>query len=78
IVAEPLLPSRASYAHNLSHTDDKLKSFQSCLKWMCINQYNVKHAMVTRSLFLLGIFIHTTSIFVLSYAPTHHAYDVIV
>ncbi|RRT32946.1 hypothetical protein B296_00050600 [Ensete ventricosum] len=78
IVAELLLPSRASYAHNLSHTDDKLRSFQSCLKRMCINQYDVKHAIVTWSLFLLDIFIHTTSPFVLSYAPIHHAYDVIV
>ncbi|RWW08448.1 hypothetical protein GW17_00028120 [Ensete ventricosum] len=47
ISTELLLPSRASYACNLSRNDDKLRSFQSCLKWMCIVQFDSKHAMVS-------------------------------
>ena len=33
---EPLLPSRVSYAHSLSCTNDELKSFRSYLKWMSV------------------------------------------
>ncbi|RRT43559.1 hypothetical protein B296_00047367 [Ensete ventricosum] len=75
---EPLLPSRASYACSLSRAGDKLRSFRSCLKWMCVDQSKARHAMVSWSLFLLGIFVPTVSHFVLLYAPTHRAYDVVV
>ncbi|RRT47565.1 hypothetical protein B296_00050228 [Ensete ventricosum] len=44
---ELLLPNRASYARNLSRVDDKLKSFQSCLKWMCVDQSDIRHAVVS-------------------------------
>ncbi|THU74013.1 hypothetical protein C4D60_Mb04t28880 [Musa balbisiana] len=68
---EPLLSSRASYAHSLSNVDDELKSFRSCLRWICIDQFD--------SLFiLLGIFISIISHFVLSCAFTHCEYDVMV
>ncbi|RWV92337.1 hypothetical protein GW17_00045302, partial [Ensete ventricosum] len=70
---KPLLPSRASYARSLSHVDDKLKSFRSCLKWMCVNESEAMHVMIFRSLF-----VPTTSHFVLSCAPTNRAYDVVV
>ncbi|RWW43365.1 hypothetical protein BHE74_00050990 [Ensete ventricosum] len=43
---EPLLPSSASYACNQSLVGDKLRSFRSCLRWMCINQSDARHAMV--------------------------------
>ncbi|RWV79152.1 hypothetical protein GW17_00059766 [Ensete ventricosum] len=46
---EPLLPSRASYAYSLSRVGDKLRSFGSCLRWMYVNQSDVKHAMVSYS-----------------------------
>ena len=76
---ELLLLSRASYIRSLSHVDNKLRSFWSNLKWMCVNQSDTSHAVVSRSLFLLlSIFIHTASHFVLSYTLTRHAYDVIV
>ncbi|RZR73358.1 hypothetical protein BHM03_00023196, partial [Ensete ventricosum] len=76
---KPLLPSRALYARSLSHVDDKLKSFRSCLKWMCVNESEAMHVMIFRSLFvLLGIFVPTTSHFVLSCTPTNRAYDVVV
>ncbi|RRT83368.1 hypothetical protein B296_00000635 [Ensete ventricosum] len=32
-----LLPNRVSYARNLSHAGNKLKSFRSCLRWMCVD-----------------------------------------
>ncbi|URE10424.1 hypothetical protein MUK42_06088 [Musa troglodytarum] len=46
---EPLLPNRVSYARNLSHVDDKLRSFWSCLRWMCIDQFNTRHTMIIRT-----------------------------
>ncbi|RWW18110.1 hypothetical protein GW17_00017920 [Ensete ventricosum] len=58
----PLLPCPSPY-------NIMLRSFQSCLRWMCINQTDARHAMVSRSLFLLSIFVPTASHFVLSYAP---------
>ncbi|RWW26824.1 hypothetical protein BHE74_00016820 [Ensete ventricosum] len=34
---EPLLPSRVSYAHSLSRAGNKLRSFRSCLRWICVD-----------------------------------------
>ncbi|RWV95601.1 hypothetical protein GW17_00041765 [Ensete ventricosum] len=76
---EPLLPSKVSYACNLSCADDELKNFRSCLRWICVNQYNAKHVMVSWSRFLLlGIFDPTASHFVLSYAPTRRSSNGVV
>ncbi|RWV77530.1 hypothetical protein GW17_00061621 [Ensete ventricosum] len=74
---EPLLPSRVSYSSNLSHVSDKLKSFQSYLRWMCVDQSDITYAMVSWPLFLLCVFIPTVSHFVLFYVLAHRAYDVI-
>ncbi|RRT56011.1 hypothetical protein B296_00029554 [Ensete ventricosum] len=43
---EPLLASRVLYGHNLSHVNDELKSFQSYLRWMFIDQSNARYIMV--------------------------------
>ncbi|RWW52813.1 hypothetical protein BHE74_00040747 [Ensete ventricosum] len=43
---ELLLPNRVSYIRNLSYASNKLKSLQSYLKWMCVNQFDAMHAMV--------------------------------
>ncbi|RRT50491.1 hypothetical protein B296_00049156, partial [Ensete ventricosum] len=61
---------------NLSRADDELKSFQSCLGWVCIDQSDATHAMVYWSIFLLCI--HIAFHFILSYAPTRYAYGVMV
>ncbi|RWW09409.1 hypothetical protein GW17_00027105 [Ensete ventricosum] len=74
---EPLLSSRASYTSGLSRADDELKSFQSCLGWVCIDQSDATHAMVYWSIFLL-LCIHIAFHFILSYAPTRYAYGVMV
>ncbi|RWW01900.1 hypothetical protein GW17_00035038, partial [Ensete ventricosum] len=67
---EPLLSSRASYPHNL-FSDDKLRSFWSHLMWMCIDQFDTRHSIVSRSLFLLlSIFSPTTFHIILLYIPT--------
>ncbi|RZR89454.1 hypothetical protein BHM03_00017182 [Ensete ventricosum] len=50
---EMLLSSKASYAYSLSHAGDELKSFRCCLRWMCIDESNVKYKMISWSLFLL-------------------------
>ncbi|RWV82322.1 hypothetical protein GW17_00056188 [Ensete ventricosum] len=42
-----LLPSRASYACSLSYIDNKLRSFRSYLRWMCINQFDARHTMIS-------------------------------
>ncbi|RWW61300.1 hypothetical protein BHE74_00031644, partial [Ensete ventricosum] len=75
---ESLLPSRASYARNFSRASDKLRSFRYCLRWMCVDQFDARHTIVSWSLFLLGVFVPIASHFVLSYASTHPAYDVVV
>ncbi|RRT75658.1 hypothetical protein B296_00030494, partial [Ensete ventricosum] len=63
----------------LSCADDELRSFWFCLRWMCIDQSDAKHAIVSWSLFLLlGVFVPTTSHFVISYTPTYRAYDMVV
>ncbi|RRT41206.1 hypothetical protein B296_00056459 [Ensete ventricosum] len=68
-----------SYTHNLSHANDKLRSFKSYLKWMWIDQFNTIYVMVSSFLFfLLGVFVPIASNFILSYAFTYHAYDVVV
>ncbi|RRT35932.1 hypothetical protein B296_00042326 [Ensete ventricosum] len=55
---KPSLPSRTLYAHNLSHTDDELRSFRS----------NARHVVVFWSLLLLlGIFVTIACHIVLSY-----------
>lgn len=75
-----LLPcSRASYAHSIFRADDELKSFRFCLKWMCVNQFDARHVMISLSIFLLlGVFVHTTFHSVLSCALACCAYDVMV
>ncbi|RRT59161.1 hypothetical protein B296_00041603 [Ensete ventricosum] len=40
---KPLLPSRASYACSLSHTNDELKSFRSFLLLIYFDQSNTRH-----------------------------------
>ncbi|RWW33778.1 hypothetical protein GW17_00001494 [Ensete ventricosum] len=44
---EPLLSSRASYARSLSRINNELRSFQSCVGWICVDQFDVKHTMVS-------------------------------
>ncbi|RZR85230.1 hypothetical protein BHM03_00012184 [Ensete ventricosum] len=43
---EPLLHSRASYVCSLSNIDDELRSF-SCLWWMCVDQSNTRHTVIS-------------------------------
>ncbi|RWV85848.1 hypothetical protein GW17_00052322 [Ensete ventricosum] len=76
---EPLLSSKTSYERSLSRVGEELRSFRSCLRWMCVIQFDVKHTIVYWSLFLLlGIFISIASHFVLSYVPTCRVHDVVV
>ena len=42
-----LLLSKASYARSLSDDDDELKSFRSYLRWMCVDQSDAMHAVVS-------------------------------
>ncbi|RRT50041.1 hypothetical protein B296_00048408 [Ensete ventricosum] len=43
---EPLLPSRVSYARSLSRVDDELESFPSCIRWMCVDESDVRYTVV--------------------------------
>ncbi|RWW25779.1 hypothetical protein GW17_00009858 [Ensete ventricosum] len=75
---ESLLLSRASYVCSLSCTEGELMSFQSYLRWMCIDQFDARHVVVSWSLFLLlDIFVHIVFHIILSYALTCCAYDVV-
>ncbi|RWW21313.1 hypothetical protein GW17_00014535 [Ensete ventricosum] len=42
---ELMLLNRALYACNLFYVNNELKSFRSCLRWMCVDQFNTKHAI---------------------------------
>ncbi|RWW28004.1 hypothetical protein GW17_00007544 [Ensete ventricosum] len=76
---ESLLPNRASYTRSLSRVDDELRSFPSHIRCMCVDQSDARHIMVSWYLFLfIGAFVTTTFQFVLFYAPTHWAYNVVV
>ncbi|RZR93134.1 hypothetical protein BHM03_00021553 [Ensete ventricosum] len=75
---EPLLPSRMSYVCSLSHVDDELRIFRSCIRWMCVDQSDARRAIAFSSLFLLlGVFVLIAFNFILSCAPTYRAYNVV-
>ncbi|RWV83671.1 hypothetical protein GW17_00054693 [Ensete ventricosum] len=42
---EPLLHSRVSYPWSLSRVNDKLKSFQSSLRWICVDQFDTRYVV---------------------------------
>ncbi|RWV91187.1 hypothetical protein GW17_00046541 [Ensete ventricosum] len=44
---EPSVHNRVSYTRSLFFTNDKLKSFRSFLMWMCVNQSDTRHVMVS-------------------------------
>ncbi|RWV88720.1 hypothetical protein GW17_00049171 [Ensete ventricosum] len=44
---ESLLHNKASYTCSLSHTSDKLRSFKSYLRWMCVDQTDSRHIIVS-------------------------------
>ncbi|RWV98714.1 hypothetical protein GW17_00038421 [Ensete ventricosum] len=67
-----------SYARSVSLAGDKFRSFRSSLRWMCVDQPDISHAMVSWSLFLLGVLVSIASHFILSYASTYRAYDVVI
>ncbi|XP_008805602.1 uncharacterized protein LOC103718515 [Phoenix dactylifera] len=76
---QPLLPRKASYTRSLSHAGDELKSFRSCLRWLCVDQSDTPRAVVSWSLFfLLGLFVPAASHFLLIYSPARRPYDLAV
>ncbi|XP_072973079.1 uncharacterized protein [Typha angustifolia] len=49
----PLLSHKESvYTRCLSHADDELKSFRSCLRYLCVDQSDLPHAVASWSLFV--------------------------
>ncbi|RWW07742.1 hypothetical protein BHE74_00043560, partial [Ensete ventricosum] len=55
---KPLLFSRVLYTRNLFHANDELRNLRSHLRWMCVDQSNDRHTMISWPLFLqLGIFV---------------------
>ncbi|RRT57971.1 hypothetical protein B296_00029249 [Ensete ventricosum] len=68
---ESLLPSGVSYTYSLSHINGELESFRYYVRWMCVDYFDTRHAMVSNSIFLLlSVFIRTASHFIISYAAT--------
>ncbi|RZR99536.1 hypothetical protein BHM03_00029101 [Ensete ventricosum] len=73
----------ASSSSSLSASKDSNLIRTACLYFardrsMCVDQSEARHLMVFWCLFLLGVFVPTTSHFVVSCAPIHCAYDVVV
>lgn len=76
---QPLLPRKASYTRSLSHAGDELKSFRSCLRWLCVDQSDTPRAVVSWSLFfLLGLIVPAASHFLLIYSPARRPYNLAV
>ncbi|KAG0482259.1 hypothetical protein HPP92_010343 [Vanilla planifolia] len=74
-----LLPKKGSYLRCLSHASDELKSFRSCLRWLCVDQSEPLRATLSWILFLLlSIAVPFASHFVMSYSPSRRAYDAVV
>ncbi|XP_008788884.3 uncharacterized protein LOC103706529 [Phoenix dactylifera] len=74
---QPLL--RASYTRCLSHAGDELKSFRSCLRWLCVDQSDTPRAVVSWFLFLfLGLFVPAASHLLLIYSPARRPYNLAV
>ncbi|RRT47305.1 hypothetical protein B296_00023330 [Ensete ventricosum] len=62
-----MLPGRVTYAYSLSNVNDKLRTFRFYLRWMCVDQSDARHTMISWFLFLLiCVFVSFTSHFVLS------------
>ncbi|KAF6159169.1 hypothetical protein GIB67_032786 [Kingdonia uniflora] len=49
----PLLSKSKAFARSVSLATDELKSFRSCLRWMCVDQSNPWRASLSWSLFFL-------------------------
>ncbi|WVZ85831.1 hypothetical protein U9M48_032699 [Paspalum notatum var. saurae] len=45
--ATPLLRRRGSYTRSMSHARDELRSFRSCLRWMCIDHSDASSPAVS-------------------------------
>lgn len=74
------LPRRGSYTRCLSHAHDELKSFRSCLRWMCVDHSDTWRMIFSWSLFLLlSIVVPIASHFLMSYSDaSRQAYDLVV
>ncbi|KAJ6829089.1 uncharacterized protein M6B38_359785 [Iris pallida] len=77
---EPLLPSKAAaLARCVSRPDDELRSFRSCLRWMCVDQSTALHSAVSWSLFvLLAVVVPLVSHFLLECSERRRPYDAVV
>lgn len=76
---ESLLPLKSSYQRSFSHASDELKSFRSCLRWLCIDHSDSLHAAISWFVFLiLSFVVPLASHFIMSYSPSRRAYDSVV
>lgn len=78
--SEPLLTSKtAAFARCVSRPDDELRHFRSCLRWMCVDQSTVWHALISWFLFvLLAVVVPVISHFFLEFSDHHRPYDAVV
>ncbi|PKU63342.1 uncharacterized protein LOC110106869 [Dendrobium catenatum] len=76
---ESLLPRKSSYQRSFSHAADELKSFRSCLRWLCIDHSDSFHAAISWFVFFIFSFaVPLASHFIMSYSPSRRAYDSVV
>ncbi|XP_020589005.1 uncharacterized protein LOC110030576 [Phalaenopsis equestris] len=76
---EPLLPRKGAYQRCFSHSGDELKSFRSCLRWLCIDHSDRLHAASSWSVFVIfSVAVPLASHFLMSYSPSRRAYDSVV
>lgn len=74
------LPRKPSYTRCLSHAHDELKSFRSCLRWMCVDHSDSWHMTISWSVFLLlSLVVPVASHCFISYSEASRlVYDLVV
>ncbi|XP_039026781.1 uncharacterized protein LOC120160431 [Hibiscus syriacus] len=67
---EPLVDRSTKLARTISHAQDELHSFRTCLRWMCVDQSNIWMACLSWFMFIVfGLLVPCVSHFLLA-CPT--------
>lgn len=61
------------------HAKDELRTFRSCLRWMCVDQTDKWRSAISWILFIvMGYAVPSLSHFVLLYSDKRRSYDIVV
>jgi hypothetical protein len=71
----PLLRRRGSYARSMSNARDELRSFRSCLRWMCVVDHSDAAASTAASWLVFALLAVAVPAAALAFLPRRRAYD---